>query len=97
MQYDLISIQLNTMLWLYDAMEKIVLLWIQYGTGMCPNPNTVFGKEIAVLQNPNANMLQMMHRDVYDNLYPMHTFKLMHHIANFYAVTPVRIGAFDHP
>ncbi len=40
---------------------------IQYGTGMCP-------KEITVLQNPNANMLQMMHRDINAKLYPIHTF-----------------------
>ncbi len=70
MQYDLISIQLNTMR--YDAMKKNNA--IQYGTGMCPNPNAKFGKEITVLQNPNANMLQMMHRDINVNLFPMHTF-----------------------
>ncbi len=64
MQYDLILIQLNTMR--YDAMKKKCYA-IQYGTGMCP-------KEITVLQNPNANMLQMMHRDINDKLYPIHTF-----------------------
>ncbi len=54
--------------------KKQLCYAIQYGRGMCLNPNTIFGKEITVLQNPNANMSQMMHRDINVNLYPMHTF-----------------------
>ncbi len=41
---------------------------------MYPNPNTMFWKEITVLQNPNASILQIMHCDINANLYPMHTF-----------------------
>ncbi len=76
--------------------KKKLCYAIQYGTVMCPNPNTIFGKDINALQNLNANMLQIMHRDINANLYPMHTFKLMYRIANFYADTPVQIGEFYH-
>ncbi len=48
--------------------KKKLCYAIQYGTVMCPNPNTIFGKEINVLQNLNANMLQIMHRDINANL-----------------------------
>ncbi len=68
---------------------------IQCGTGMCPNPNPKFGKEITVLQNPNANMLEMMHCDINANLYPMHIFKLMHRIAKFYAETQCELVNFS--
>ncbi len=84
----------------YDAMGKKMMLcnsvWHRDVPYYIIN-NTLFGKEITVPQDPNGNMLQMMHRDINANLYPMHTFKLMHRIANFYADTPVRIGEFYHP
>ncbi len=72
MQYDLISIQLNTMRYEWCNEENDAMQF--NGTGMYPNPNTMFWKEITVLQNPNANILQMMHGDINANLYPMHTF-----------------------
>ncbi len=54
------------------------------------------GNKTEVLtQNKNKHM--NIKRDIHADLYPMHSFKLMYHIANFYADTPVRIGAFYHP
>ncbi len=35
---------------------------------LCNYMHTIFGKEINVLQNLNANMLQIMHRDINANL-----------------------------